>query len=42
MDGITAAVIGVPADAVCFIAIQSLVDIQTLLIAIASLAALMY
>ena len=42
VDGITAAVIGALAGAVCIIAIRSLVDIQTLLIAIASLAALIY
>ncbi|MGZ8559463.1 MAG: chromate transporter, partial [Chitinophagaceae bacterium] len=42
VDGITAAVIGALAGAVCIIAIRSLVDIQTLLIAMASLAALIY
>ena len=42
VDGITAAVIGALAGAVCIIAIRSLIDIQTLLMAIASLAALIY
>lgn len=42
VDGITAAVIGALAGAVCIIALRSLIDIQTLLIAIASLAALIY